>query len=379
MAVNIRNLSSFGAPVGELSIQALDLIGQGRAALSGLVTNLASRFVLDPAASSASTLRFTETGGADLLQLDGRFSASTGRVSAMTYSDDVVTAAGEPVSGERYLLTGGSASYNATTGFSGYFTRVHFDDYTEAYSATLSGKFFIASGIGSFNTAQFQAEYGLSYRFRGDIRLNVTDGPAFSGTLRSLDISNEAGQVIATARGLRIDAADFGEGAASFAGARIFSGNDNVTLGNSGVNFKAWDGNDRVVGGAWIDTIDGGNGRDVLTGGFGGDFFRFSADAVVTTSYEADQITDFYVEVDTLVFDTNVFVALADSRYRGPVTAALRYDLAQADGVLTCIRGLVQYDADGSAGPGAAVSIVKLAGNPDPGNSNFAAESFTGL
>ena len=96
----------------------------------------------------------------------------------------------------------------------------------------------------------------------------------------------------------------------------------------------------------------------------------------MTSAYDQDQVTDFYTEVDTLSFDTDVFVALADSALRDPVTGEFLFSAAQAAGVLSYTRGVVYYDADGSAGAGSAVAIVKLAGVPTLGDANVVAESF---
>jgi hypothetical protein len=376
MAATIRNLYGFDAPIGDFASLTLDLTAQGRTSISGLVGSLSTGFTLDPLASNASTLSFIQTGGPDTVTLLGRFSGGSGRVREMGFFDDVTYTAGDPVAGEYYRFTGGNARYDADSGFSGAFNKLAFEDFSEGYSLTLSGKFFAATGAGSFQSADLQLGDGTGYRFRGDVHMDAGSASTFSGTLRSLDIYSDGGESIATARGLKIDAADFGDGLESFTDELIFAGNDNVTLGNWGVSFKAWDGNDRVRGGAWTDTIDGGNGHDILTGGFGSDVFRFSADSVVTSAYDQDQVTDFYTEVDTLSFDTDVFVALADSELRDPVTGEFLFSAAQAAGVLSYTRGVVYYDADGSAGAGSAVAIVKLAGVPTLGDANVVAESF---
>ncbi|MBU3694620.1 MAG: calcium-binding protein, partial [Rhodocyclaceae bacterium] len=350
MSVTIRNWGSFPSPIGELSATALDLTAQGRASLAALLANLPEQFGLYPPATDRGTLFFREDEGADLLRLDGRFRDGSGRVEAMTYYDDVVYDGTTPVAGERYHLSGGRARFDAEGGLSGYFRDVEFTDYSEGYSASLRGKFFAASGTGSFDTADLRLEDGSGYRLRGDIRFATDDGPAFDGTVRSLDIFAAGGERVATARGLKIDAGDFGDGPGSFADAVIFAGNDNVTLGDDGVFFDAWAGKDRVKGGSGNDTIDGGEGRDVLTGGGGEDVFLFSAAESVLGSYARDEITDFRAADDRLVLDTDVFVALADADYYDPGTGDFVYGAAAADGVLVYARGVLYYDADGSAG-----------------------------
>ena len=379
MGVTIRNWNGFTAPIGELSTQALGLTAQGRATLTGLSETLSNRFSIYPPATDSSTLFFRENEGNDLLRLNGRFTGLSGRITEMSYFDDVVYDGTEPVSGEFYRLTRGVARYNEEVGFSGYFGKVEFEDFSEDYRATLWGKFCVATGAGSFHTADFRSADGAGYRFTGTVRMNTDDGPTFTGTLRSLDIYGEGGERIATARGMRLDAADFGDGGASFNDELIFARSDNVTLGNGGVYFKAWAGNDRVRGGTLGDTIEGGDGRDVLTGGAGEDVFRFSASEVVTDSFGRDLITDFGASDDLLLFDLAVFTALNNVDYFDDVTGDFLFDEAAADGVLTYVRGVVRYDADGSAGDDPAAIVVTLSGKPALGNSNFAAEAFTPL
>jgi len=379
MSVTIRNWTGFTAPIGEFSSQALSLTAQGQVALSTLSDDLSSRFSIYPPATDNSTLFFRENEGSDVVRLEGRFDGLSGRVDEMHYFDDVLYEDGEPVAGESYRLSGGTVRYDSGDGLGGFFRKVEFEDHSEGYRASLSGRFFVGTGEGSLHTADFRLADGSGYRFSGDVRMSLPDGPSFSGTLRKLDIFGEGGERIATARGLRLDAADFGDGPGSFAEGVIFAGNDNVTLGNGGVFFDGWAGKDRIKGGTSSDTIDGGDGRDVLTGGAGEDVFLFSASAIVTSAFSRDQITDFRAADDRLVFDTDVFEALANSDYFDPVSGDFLFSEAAADGVLTYVRGAVLYDADGSAGDGAAVIVVVLSGKPALGDANFAAESFTAI
>ena len=378
MAVTIRNWHDFPAPIGDLSATALDLAAQGRSALTALVDGLPEQFTLFPPAINSRTLFFLQNEGGDSLRLDGRFAADGGRVHTMSYYDDVIFDGVAPTGGEYYRLSGGRASYDSATGLSGYFRDVEFSDYAEGYTVALQGKFYVATGAGSFDVADLRLDDQSGYRLRGDIRFASDDGPLFSGRVRSLDIFGEGGARIATARGLKLDASDFGDGPGSFADEAIFAGNDNVTLGAGGAYFDAWSGKDRVKGGTGNDSIDGGDGRDILTGGAGEDVFLFSASDTVTTGYDRDQITDFKAVDDKLVFDTDVFQGLADEDYYDPDTGDFLFSAAAADGVLTYVRGVVYYDADGVAGAGDAVVIVKLAGKPVLTDANFAAGAFDG-
>lgn len=376
MSVTIRNWTGFTATISELSTQALSLTAQGRSTLLNLSDTLSTSFSIYPPATDSSKLFFLENEGADAVRFDGRFSGSTGRVTEISFFDDVGYDGGVPVSGEFYHLTGGVAHYDAETGLSGYFREVEFNDYNEAYSATLSGKFFIATGEGSFKTAEFRLADGSGYRFTGDVRLTIDEGPALTGTLRSLDVYGEDGERIATARGMRLDASDFGNGSESFDDEVIFTRNDNVTLGDGGVYFNAWAGNDRVRGGDLGDTIEGGDGLDLLTGGAGEDVFRFSASEVTSGSFGRDRITDFKAAEDVLLFDLAAFTALDNEDYFDELTGDFLFSEAATDGVLTYVRGVVRYDADGSAGDDPALIIVTLSGKPALDNTNFAAESF---
>lgn len=376
MGVTIRNWSDFPSSIGELAAQGLDLVQQGRTTLDGVIADLPTDFSPYPPASDDNTLFLKQKDGNNAVRLEGHFKNDAGRVDSMRYYENVVYDGGTPTSGEYYQLTGGNAKYDPATGFSGFFGTVDYTSYSGHYTASLRGKYTPDTGAGSFRSAAFRIDDGSGATLKGDIRFSNGDGSLFTGTVRGLDIYGAGGHRLATASGLRVDAADFGASGASFAEDVIFAGNDNVTLGDGGVYFKGWDGKDRIKGGSGNDTIDGGNGSDVLTGGAGNDSFLFSADATVGSTYSRDTITDFKAAADVLVFDTHVFATLANSAYHDPVSGDFLFDTAAAAGVLTYSKGVVYYDADGSAGAGVAVAIVKLAGNPHLANGNFATESF---
>jgi uncharacterized protein len=104
-----------------------------------------------------------------------------------------------------------------------------------------------------------------------------------------------------------------------------------------------------LVGGAGNDTLTGLQGRDTLTGGAGADKF------VYTSVLDAgDQITDFQVGLDQLVISK----LLSSVGYAGSNAVADGYlGLTAASG-----KTIVTFDADGSAGSGAARVLVELLG-----------------
>lgn len=117
-------------------------------------------------------------------------------------------------------------------------------------------------------------------------------------------------------------------------------------------------GNDTLGGGAGRDTISGGAGRDTIIGGSGRDVLNGGADAdrfVYTSLVDAgDVIEDFQLGLDRLV----IAQLLTSVGYTGsdPVGA----------GYLTALPGAgqtnVMFDADGTAGRGAARVLVTLTG-----------------
>jgi len=106
-------------------------------------------------------------------------------------------------------------------------------------------------------------------------------------------------------------------------------------------------GRDTIDGGVGADWIDGGAGRDTLTGGTGADRFVYTALADA-----GDTILDFNTSSDRIALGP----LLQSLGYRGrtPVADGVLSLLQTADGVA------VMVDADGSAGPQAAVELVEL-------------------
>ncbi len=113
--------------------------------------------------------------------------------------------------------------------------------------------------------------------------------------------------------------------------------------------FVGTSGRDTIVGTAGADTITGGPGRDTLTGGASGD--RFVYRSVLDAG---DLITDFQLASDRLVIEQ----LLTSVGYTGTAPVADGYLSINA----SAARTLVLFDADGSAGGGAARTLVELVG-----------------
>ncbi|MBI5256157.1 MAG: type I secretion C-terminal target domain-containing protein [Burkholderiales bacterium] len=108
-------------------------------------------------------------------------------------------------------------------------------------------------------------------------------------------------------------------------------------------------GRDTLTGTTANDTLTGGAGRDTLTGGAGADHFVYSSllDA-------GDLITDFERGIDHLT----ISALLTSVGYAGSKPVSDGYlGLTPGSG-----RAYVTFDADGSAGPGAARVLVELVG-----------------
>ena len=134
---------------------------------------------------------------------------------------------------------------------------------------------------------------------------------------------------------------------------------------------KGGGGNDQLVGSTYDETISGGLGRDVLTGGAGADKFLFNA---METSANRDTITDFAVAEDKIQFSKSVFTGLTGNA----VTAAM---FATAMGAMTAstrliynsATGVLSYDADGSGSQSRAIEIARIGetNHPQLGATDF--------
>ena len=120
-----------------------------------------------------------------------------------------------------------------------------------------------------------------------------------------------------------------------------------------GATIDGTPGRDALVGTAGADVITGRGGRDTLTGGGSGDRFVYASllDA-------SDVITDFELGRDRLVIDA----LLGSVGYTGSTPVADGYlSITTAGG-----NTQVLFDADGSAGGGAARALVELTGVTAP-------------
>jgi Ca2+-binding RTX toxin-like protein len=86
------------------------------------------------------------------------------------------------------------------------------------------------------------------------------------------------------------------------------AGSDRLRGGGGDDALSGDAGRDHLRGGAGGDTLNGGTGRDTLTGGTGHDTFVFDT---APGSKNLDEITDFRSADDTFLLDSSVFSGLA--------------------------------------------------------------------
>ena len=131
--------------------------------------------------------------------------------------------------------------------------------------------------------------------------------------------------------------------------------------------------NDRIVGGAGLDTLGGGLGddtifgglgNDVLTGNAGKDIFAFNTKTNKSTN--VDKIADFVVKDDSIWLDNAVFTKIGKGTEAQPgkLTKAMFWTGKAAHDASDRIvydkaSGALYYDADGS-GRAAQVKIATL-------------------
>ncbi len=149
----------------------------------------------------------------------------------------------------------------------------------------------------------------------------------------------------------------------------LYGGNNNDTLigGDNNDNLYGQNNNDRIFGENGNDRLEGGNGSDTLTGGGGLDDFVFAS-----TNQPADEITDFTVEDDTLVFVASGFAGIATLGMvsvdmftigSNPSTTSHRFIYSAGSGELF-------YDQDGT-GNSAKVKLADLDAGLPLTNSDF--------
>jgi uncharacterized delta-60 repeat protein len=118
-----------------------------------------------------------------------------------------------------------------------------------------------------------------------------------------------------------------------------------------------------IVGNSAVNTVNGRQGNDTLTGGAAGDRFLFNTPLSATKN--VDTITDFDPEADTIRLDKSVFTAIAAT---GPLAAsAFKVGAAATTTAHRIIyaagTGALFYDKDGT-GPVAQVRFATLNGAP---------------
>lgn len=128
---------------------------------------------------------------------------------------------------------------------------------------------------------------------------------------------------------------------------------DDVLLGGTGVD------NDLLYGENGNDTLDGGDGKDSLTGGAGIDHFRFSTTLGVNN---IDTLTDFVAGTDKIDLSKAIFTAFGGAA----VGSSLNNAEIGNHLLYTASSGALAYDADGSAGSGAAVQIAIVGSGTHP-------------
>jgi Ca2+-binding RTX toxin-like protein len=146
-----------------------------------------------------------------------------------------------------------------------------------------SGSNIVSSVINDGTITAGYGGAGVYYSGGGDGKLTNTG--TISGPAASFSSSNSSGDMVVLNKGTMIGAVIFG------GGGDVYNGHSGRV---SGVVFGG-EGNDRLIGGARADRLEGDKGRDALAGGAAADHFIFAAlkDSTVAKSGR-DLITDFH-------------------------------------------------------------------------------------
>jgi Ca2+-binding RTX toxin-like protein len=126
---------------------------------------------------------------------------------------------------------------------------------------------------------------------------------------------------------------------------------DNIIIGNSVIN--------TLSGDAGNDTLNGGLGKDILTGGTGADHFQFTS---TLGNVNADTLTDFVKGADKIDLSRAIFTAFGGQS----ISSALNNNEIGNHLLYNKSTGILSYDADGSAGSGAAVQVALLGTGSHP-------------
>ena len=143
-------------------------------------------------------------------------------------------------------------------------------------------------------------------------------------------------------------------------GAAVLAGNDTI-IGSNGIGdlLQGYNGNDVIFARGGTDDIDGGRGRDRLSGGAANDTFYFD-NGLITAN--VDTITDFVHAHDRIGLDKAIFAKLNVSPTLNPAFFHVGPAAADANDYLVYNRttGQLFYDRDG-AGPAHQVLFAIVA------------------
>ena len=159
-----------------------------------------------------------------------------------------------------------------------------------------------------------------------------------------------------------------------FGSDRLFGGSGNDVLeGRPGFDFLfGGSGNDSLSGGSGRDRLNGGPGNDTLTGGASIDRFIFNTNRPFSQEdLGIDEITDFEVGQDSILLDTTTFAVLEDIATEFETVTG---NAAVADGIIVYNSddGSLYYNPNGSAaGFGDGGQFATLTGAPDISAEDF--------
>jgi len=137
-------------------------------------------------------------------------------------------------------------------------------------------------------------------------------------------------------------------------------GNDDLNGGNDNDLVSGGLGNDLVKGQAGNDILIGGQGIDTITGGGGNDQFVFDEPLSLAGT---DQIRDFGLGADQLVFNKTIYTGLSGSSITAAQflagAGAIAATTADQRFIYNLTTGDLRFDADGS-GVGASTLVANL-------------------
>ena len=136
-------------------------------------------------------------------------------------------------------------------------------------------------------------------------------------------------------------------------------GHDTLYGGVHADTLQGGDGNDKLYGDAGNDQLDGGLGNDAMSGGWGRDTFIFKSS--LNAKADADTITDFNVQDDTIRLENKLFVKLGKPGNLSPDFFTIGSKAQDRNDHLVYNKntGHLYYDPDGS-GSRQAILFVKL-------------------